>query len=80
MTLAQRYRQEGRQEGQSQGRGEGRIIGRQEDVIEALAIRFGTLPAGLREKILVVTDETRLRELLRNAILCESVEAFAASI
>ncbi len=68
MTLAQRYHQEGRQEG------------RQEDVLEALAIRFTQVPEGLRESVLAIADEVKLRELLRAAIRCQSIEEFAANL
>jgi hypothetical protein len=76
MTLAQRYHQEGRQE----GRQEGILKGRREDVLEALSIRFDHVPEGLREAVLAVADEESLRNLLRAAIRCESVEAFAKGL
>jgi hypothetical protein len=68
MTLAQRYHQEGLQKG------------RQEDVLEALSIRFEQVPEGLREAVLGVADEGKLRELLRAAIRCQSLEEFARAL
>lgn len=76
MTLAQRYYQEGQQ----QGRQEGLLRGRQEDVLEALAIRFDGVSEGLREAVLAVSDEDRLRQLHRAAIRCASIEEFAGHL
>lgn len=80
MTLAQRYYQDGRQEGRKEGRQEGLLRGRQEDVLEALAIRFDELADGLREAVLGISDEEKLRELHRAAIRCGSIEEFAAHL
>jgi predicted transposase YdaD len=92
MTLAQQLRNEGRQEGRQEGRNEGRQEGRQEGeregsvatgrqaVLEALEIRFGPVPEGLREAMAAIDDPVRLRALLRAAIVLESVEAFAAAL
>jgi hypothetical protein len=72
MSLAQQLRQEGRQEGLRKGR--------QEDILEALELRFERVPVGLAEAVRLVVDEVKLRQLLRSAIRCESVEAFAAEL
>jgi predicted transposase YdaD len=72
MTLAQQYRQEGRQEGQ--------ILARQRAVIEALEIRFGQVPEGLREEISRIADPPRLSALLRAAIKAASPEEFSRSL
>lgn len=72
MTLAQQYRQEGLEKGL--------VKGRQEDVIEALQIRFGQLPESLKESVLAVTGEVELRRLLRAAIQAESLEAFPGEV
>jgi predicted transposase YdaD len=68
MTLAQQYHHQGRQEG------------RQEDVIEALEIRFERVPEGLAEAVRGIQDEEHLRRLHRAAIRCASVEDFAAEL
>jgi predicted transposase YdaD len=92
MTLAQQLRNEGRQEGRNEGRQEGRNEGRQEGerkgsvatgrqaVLEALEIRFGPVPEGLRESIAEIDDPERLRVLHRKAIVSASVEVFAAAL
>ena len=54
-------------------------MGRQA-VLEALEIRFGPVPEGLRESIAVIDDPARLRVLFRAAIVVESVEAFAGAL
>ena len=68
MSLAQQLRQEGL------------LKGRQEDILEALELRFERVPVGLAEAVRLVVDEVKLRQLLRSAIRCESVEAFAAEL
>jgi hypothetical protein len=68
MTLAQVYRQEGRQEGLQKGR--------QEDIIEALDLRFGSSPKTVRDAIFAIEDEEKLRILLRGAIQSASIEQF----
>lgn len=80
MTIAQQYRQEGRQEGHQQGHQEGRMANLQENIIEALGIRFGEVPQGLREAIVAVHEESGLRVLLRTAIQAASLEDFAHSL
>ncbi|MCU0780810.1 MAG: hypothetical protein MUF04_06885 [Akkermansiaceae bacterium] len=72
MTLAQKLHQEGRQEG--------RLVALRENGTEALEIRFGGLPTGLREAIDGTADEAKLRSLLRAAIQCPTLEAFAAEL
>jgi len=59
----------------NQGRQEGR-----QDVIEALEIRFDRIPDGLREEILRISDSERLHRLLRAAIQCADLEAFAKAL
>lgn len=68
MTLAQQFRQEGRQE----------IL--QANIREALEIRFENVPRGLRDAIVLVTDDSKLREMHRTAIRCASLDDFAASL
>ena len=84
MTLAEQIRQEGRHEGISQGRDEGisqgLSRGRQEGVIEALEIRFGELPEGLKAAISEVRDIDHLKHLHREAIRCADVECFTRAL
>ena len=76
MSTADILRQEGRQEGEQRGM----ILARQQDVIEALEIRFDLVPDGLREEIEHVTDSARLHLLLRSAIRCADLESFTKEI
>jgi predicted transposase YdaD len=84
MSLAEQFRQEGRQEGHQEGRQEGRqeglIASKQQDIVEALAIRFVSIPEGLREEIEIINDPAKLTNLLRAAIRCADVESFAAEL
>jgi hypothetical protein len=88
MTLAEQLRQEGRQQGRQEGRREGQQEGRQEGgaeeaqraVLEVLGARFGRVPEGLEEEVRQEKRLAKLRELLREAVVCSTVEAFAASL
>jgi predicted transposase YdaD len=88
MSLAEQFRQEGHQEGRQEGRHEGRQEGRQEglisskqqDILEALEIRFQRVPEGLREEIQAISDTKKLSLLLRAAITSVDLEAFAAEL
>jgi predicted transposase/invertase (TIGR01784 family) len=80
MTLAQQYRQEGLEKGLEKGLVKGLEKGRQEDVIEALQIRFGQLPESAKEAVVAVTGEVELRRLLRAAIQVESLETFLREV
>jgi hypothetical protein len=72
MSLAEQFRQEGRQEGL--------IASKQQDIVEALDIRFVSIPAGLREEIENINDPEKLTKLLRAAIRCADIESFAAEL
>ena len=72
MTYAQKLHQEGHQEG--------RTVTLQENVIDALEIRFQRVPEGLREEINHVTDPARLQSLLRAAIQAISLEEFSSNL
>jgi predicted transposase YdaD len=88
MTLAQKLRQDGIQEGIKTGELKGREDGRMEErthsrrqsVFEALDLRFGPIPDGLRDSLNAITDPEKLRALLRAAIVSDSLESFAASL
>ncbi|HZF41763.1 MAG TPA: hypothetical protein VE715_23300 [Blastocatellia bacterium] len=47
------------------------------NIIEILEIRFGSLPQGIAETLDGITDAEMLKELLREAVKCESLGAFA---
>jgi predicted transposase/invertase (TIGR01784 family) len=92
MSLAEQYRQEGirkgrqqgRQEGHQEGRQEGRqeglIFSKQQDILEALEIRFQRVPEGLREEIESIIDTKKLTQLHRAAITSADLESFAAEL
>jgi predicted transposase YdaD len=96
MTLAQHLRQEGiqegiktgelkgrhagRQEGRREGLHEGTLVASRQSVLEALDLRFDTIPDGLRDSLNAIADPEKLRTLLRAAIVSDSLESFAASL
>jgi hypothetical protein len=84
MTLAQKLRQDGIQEGittgELTGRMEERTHSRRQSVLEALDLRFGPIPDGLRDSLNAIADPEKLRVLHRAAIVADSLESFAASL
>ena len=68
MTLAQHLRQEGT------------LAASRQSVLEALDLRFGPVPDGLRDSIEAIADPEKLRALHRAAIISESLESFTASL
>jgi hypothetical protein len=80
MTLAQQLRQEGFATGKQEGRLEERTHSRRQSVLEALDLRFGPVPDGLRDSIEAIADPEKLRALHRAAIVSDSLESFAASL
>jgi hypothetical protein len=78
--LAEQFRQEGHQEGRQEGRQEGLISSKQQDILEALEIRFQRVPEGLREEIEAVSDPKKLSLLHRAAITCADIESFATEL
>jgi predicted transposase YdaD len=87
MSLAEQFRQEGREETRSlaeqfrqEGRQEGLVFSKQQDILEALEIRFERVPEGLREEIESIADTARLQSLLRAAIRSADLESFAAEL
>jgi hypothetical protein len=84
MTLAQHLRQEGfatgKQEGRQEGELKGTLAASRQSVLEALDLRFGPIPDGLRDSLNAVADPEKLRALLRAAIVSDSLEAFTASL
>ena len=87
MSLAEQFRQEGREETRSlaeqfrqEGRQEGLIFSKQQDILEALEIRFQRVPEGLREEIESITDSKKLTHLHRAAITSADLESFAAEL
>jgi hypothetical protein len=80
MTLAQQLRQEGFATGKQEGRLEERTHSRRQSVLEALDLRFGPVPEGLRDSLNAIADPEKLRALLRAAIVSDSLESFTTSL
>ena len=72
MTIAQKLREE--------GLSQGRLQALQGNVVEALEVRFGSVLKGLRETIQATAEEAKLHDLLRAAIRCPTLDAFAAQL
>jgi hypothetical protein len=53
---------------------------RRQSVLEALALRFGSVPDGLRDTLYAIADPEKLRALLRAAIVSDSLESFVESL
>jgi len=66
------------QEGRQQGLQEGLQQGLQHDLIDVLDARFGYVPPAIGQRIEQLGDIPTLRQLLRQAVTIESLEAFAA--
>jgi predicted transposase YdaD len=79
-SLAEQFRKEGRQAGHQEGRQEGLVASKQQDIVEALEIRFGIVPEGLREEIELIGDPAKLTSLLRAAIRSTDIESFAREL
>ena len=77
-------RQAGLEQGLEQGREEGLEQGREDglrdDVLAALEVRFGAVPAALAEQVRRRRGRPELEGLLRRAIVVESLEAFAREL
>lgn len=80
MSLDKQLRQEGRQEGIQEGLQAGLMASRQQDILEALEIRFGAVPEGLREEIEMIADCAKLTGLLRAAIRSANLETFVREL
>lgn len=76
MTAAAMLIEEGRQE----GRQEGQILMQQQDVLEVLEIRYGTIPELIRNSIQKLADKVRLQELHRLAVQCKTMEEFSEDL
>jgi predicted transposase/invertase (TIGR01784 family) len=77
MSLAEQFRQEGIRKGRQQGRQEGLVFSKQQDILEALEIRFNRVPEGLREEIELIADTAKLQTLHRAAIRSATLEEFS---
>ena len=73
-------KQQGLVEGKQQGLAEGEARGMQQAVIGTLELRFKSVAQRTRQTVQQEKDLDRLRELLRQAINAESLEAFEAEL
>ena len=80
MTLAEQLHEEGMQQGIEHGIYRGQVAAKQQDILEALEIRFQRVPEGLREEIEAITDSKKLTRLHRAAITSADLESFAAEL
>jgi predicted transposase YdaD len=80
MSLAEQFRQEGIRKCRQEGHQEGLIFSKQQDILEALEIRFQRVPDGLREEIETIIDTKKLTHLLRAAITSADLESFAVEL
>ena len=68
---------EGIKEGMKEGEKKGEIKGEQDDVIEALKVRFNKVPEEIKNLVRTIEDLDKLSFLHRSAITIESMEAFS---
>jgi hypothetical protein len=80
LTLAEQLTGKTREEWLREGRQEGRLETAAHLVVQALRIRHGRVPAGLKEAVGQIQDLSKLEQLLARAIRSESVEQFAAGL
>jgi hypothetical protein len=69
-----------KEEGREEGRREGNIGAIQEAILEALSIRFGSVPRGVSETVQRVTDLSALKPLHRQAITVSSLQDFVQAL
>jgi hypothetical protein len=81
MTLAEQLHEEGMlqgiEHGMQQGIHRGQVVAKQQDILEALEIRFQRVPEGLREEIALITETAKLQSLHRAAITSATLDEFA---
>jgi hypothetical protein len=80
MSTAERLEHEGRMKGRAEGRAEGRVAEQHKAIIEVLDARFDRVPEGLQDAIKGIGDLKHLRNLLRVAARCASIEDFSQSL
>jgi hypothetical protein len=62
------------------GAAQGRIAAIRENVVATLEARFGSVPVDRIAPLDAITDEVRLKELLRLAVTCPDLDAFVAGL
>jgi len=68
------------QEPMDQTRREARCETLHTAILEVLEGRFRAVPSDLAALLRAVTDETKLRDLLRHSIVCPNLESFRAQL
>jgi hypothetical protein len=61
-------------------RAETRLLILRENILEAIEARFGVVPPEITTQINAITDDTRLKGLLRFAITCADINAFSVEL
>ena len=79
-SLADQYRQEGLEQGLEQGLERGETQAQRRMLLDVLEMRFDAVPAGLREHLEGLADRNRLANLLKLAVCCTDLEAFAKKL
>ncbi len=74
------WKQQGLEEGRREGLQQGQLAAARESVLAALELRFGRPPIELEDAINRIEDLTKLRVLLRRAILASSLDEFTAEL
>jgi hypothetical protein len=74
--IGERYAAIGREEGITIGESRGIAKGKVEGIISILDVKFGEISETVRDSLYAVTDNDRLKNLLRFAAKCESFEEF----
>ena len=72
--------QQGIQRGIQQGVTQGVVQGLQKATLDVLTIRFEVVPPEVEKRLAEITDTTRLRRLLQEAVQAENMDAFMAAL
>jgi len=72
--------EKGLEQGLEKGLEQGREQGLRDDVLAALEVRFGSVPAALAERVREMRGRPELEALLRRAIVVESLEEFVREL
>jgi len=75
--MGKRYVTSWERMGMEQGHKMGKLETLRANITEIIGIRFGALPVEIAEIIGGISEPGVLEELLRQAVKCESVDAFA---
>jgi len=74
MTSAQALRREGRKEGRREGRREGALEIQQENILEAIQVRFQTVPSLVSEKIKTIKSMARLKRIFNQCLTANNLD------